>query len=111
MHSDKSGWIKIAESIAELPFGANGIAELEVAGRRICVALFKSELFAFPQICPHASGRFAAGFIDALGNVVCPVHRYKFCLKNGHNVSGEGFHLKHWPVKTAGGVFINFYPL
>src|SRR5438045_3715106 len=109
MASDKSGWIKIAESIAELPFLNNGIAELEVAGKRICVANYKGQLYAFASKCPHASGPLADGFIDALGNIVCPLHRYKFCLRNGHNVSGEGYYLKHWLVSVwADGVYINF---
>jgi 3-phenylpropionate/trans-cinnamate dioxygenase ferredoxin subunit len=40
----------------------------------------------------------ANGQIDALGNIICPLHRYKFSLVNGRNVSGEGYHLKTWKV-------------
>jgi|SRR5215217_1544875 len=107
MALEKNGWIKIAESVEGIAFHPNGIAELEVAGKRICVAKYKDDLFAFSHKCPHASGRFADGFIDVLGNIVCPVHRYKFCLKNGHNVSGEGYYLKHWPIKVLDhGVYV-----
>lgn len=98
MVSNEKGWTKIAESIAEISLGANGIAELEVGGKHICIARYKKDLFAFAHKCPHAGGHFADGFIDALGNVVCPLHRYKFCLQNGRNVSGEGYYLAHWPV-------------
>lgn len=106
MASDE-GWIKIAESVAEISFGPNGIAEIEVAGKRICIAKYKDGLAAFAQKCPHASGRLADGFIDVWGNVVCPLHRYKFCLKNGRNVSGEGYSLKHWPVEVReNGVYV-----
>jgi len=109
MASAKSGWIKIAESITELPFLSNGIAELDVAGKRICVANYKGQLYAFASKCPHASGQLTDGFIDALGNIVCPLHHYKFCLRNGHNVSGEGYYLKHWRVSVlADGVYIDF---
>jgi 3-phenylpropionate/trans-cinnamate dioxygenase ferredoxin subunit len=49
----------------------------------------------------------ANGFIDALGNIVCPLHRYKFSLQNGRNVSGEGYFLKLFPVEIRpDGVFI-----
>ena len=100
-------WIKVAESLEEIPFGANLLAELMVDEKRVCLGKYKEELFAFAAKCPHASGFFVDGFIDALGNVVCPLHRYKFCLKNGRNVSGEGYYLKHWPVEVReDGVYV-----
>jgi len=49
----------------------------------------------------------AYGYIDALGNIVCPLHRYKYSLQNGRNVSGEGYFLKHWPIElNEDGVYI-----
>ncbi len=63
--------------------------------------------FAFAYKCPHAGGILADGYIDALGNVVCPLHRYKYNMENGRNVSGEGYYLKHWPVELREeGVFV-----
>jgi 3-phenylpropionate/trans-cinnamate dioxygenase ferredoxin subunit len=100
-------WVKVAESIEGLSFPANNIAEVTVDGKLICLARFNNGLFAFAPKCPHASGRFVDGYLDVLGNVVCPIHRYKFCLKNGRNVTGEGYYLKHWPVKVVEeGVFV-----
>jgi nitrite reductase/ring-hydroxylating ferredoxin subunit len=100
-------WIKIAGYIHEIPFAANNIAEVMADGKKICVARFNDHLFAFAHKCPHASGYFSEGYIDALGNVVCPSHRYKFCMKNGRNVSGEGYYLKQWPVEIRDdGVYV-----
>ncbi len=100
-------WVKVAESIAELSFAANNMAEVTVKGKKICIGKYKEVLYAFASKCPHASGILANGYIDMVGNVVCPVHRYKFCIKNGRNVSGEGYYLKHWPVDVReDGVFI-----
>jgi nitrite reductase/ring-hydroxylating ferredoxin subunit len=107
MDKEKTRWVKIADNIGELDFGTNNIAEAEADGKKICIGIYKNELFAFAQKCPHASGYLSGGFIDALGNVVCPLHRYKFCMKNGRNVSGEGYYLKHWPVKSnEDGIFV-----
>jgi nitrite reductase/ring-hydroxylating ferredoxin subunit len=92
-------WIKIAESLEELPFGPNNIAEVDADGKRICIGRYNDQFFAFAHKCPHASGFLSDGYIDPLGNVVCPLHRYKFCMKNGRNVSGEGYYLKHWPLE------------
>ena len=92
-------WHKIAEHINELEFAANQIAVAELNGKKICIAKYKEQLFAFAYSCPHAGGILADGYLDALGNVVCPVHRYKFSITNGRNTSGEGYHLKRWPVQ------------
>ena len=102
-----SSWQKIAESIHELPFAANNIAVVEMAGKKICVGQYNGKLYAFAYKCPHASGIMADGYIDALGNIVCPVHRYKFNLQNGRNTSGEGYYLKRWAVEEReDGVYV-----
>jgi len=107
MGDDKFQWVKIADAVEEIVFASNKIAEVDADGKRICVAKYKDELFAFAYKCPHAGGFFANGYLDALGNVVCTLHRYKFCMKNGLNVSGEGYYLKHWPVEVrTNGVFV-----
>ena len=104
---DKIRWVKVADSIAEVALGLNNLVEIVADEKRICVGMYGKEFFAFSAKCPHASGVLAEGFIDALGNVVCPLHRYKFCMKNGRNVSGEGYYLKHWPVEVREeGVFV-----
>lgn len=98
--SDKQyTWHKVADFINELDFNDNNIAVAEVKGKKICIGKYKEQLFAFAYKCPHAGGLLADGYIDALGNVVCPLHRYKFSMANGRNVSGEGYYLKQWPVE------------
>jgi 3-phenylpropionate/trans-cinnamate dioxygenase ferredoxin subunit len=112
--------IKIAEHPNELNFASNGLAEVVVTGMKICVGRMgvmsgnleadrKSiRLYACAAACPHAGARMAAGYIDPLGNIVCPLHRYKFSLVNGRNVSGEGYHLKTWKVEwREDGVWID----
>ncbi len=102
-------WHKIAESIAAINFSPEGLASLEVNKKTICVALHNGELLACTNKCPHAGGHLQDGFLDAMGNIVCPLHRYKFSLKNGRNISGEGYHLKTYQVEIREeGVFIGF---
>jgi nitrite reductase/ring-hydroxylating ferredoxin subunit len=99
-------FIKIADSIDEINFSDNNLAEVEVDGRTICIAKFKDQLFGCANKCPHASGIMANGFIDAVGNIVCPLHRYKFNLNNGRNTSGEGYYLKTYVIiVNENGVF------
>lgn len=99
MFSKQYTWHKIAESANELAAREERIIVAEVNGRKICVAEFDQQWYGFAYKCPHASGIMAMGYIDAVGNVVCPVHRYKFSLRNGRNSSGEGFYLKTYPIE------------
>lgn len=102
-------WVKIAESVAEFSLDEKNLTEWEADGKKICLGKFNEMLFAFSAKCPHASAPFIEGYIDAAGNVVCPLHRYKFCMRNGRNVSGEGYYLKQWPVEVReDGVFVGF---
>ncbi|MEI2737853.1 MAG: Rieske 2Fe-2S domain-containing protein [Chitinophagaceae bacterium] len=107
MTEKKYTWHKIADHINELNFAPNNIAVAEVKSKKICIGKHNDAAFAFAYKCPHAGGIMADGYIDALGNIVCPLHRYKYNMENGRNVSGEGYYLKHWPVELReNGVFV-----
>ena len=77
--------------------------------KNICLTKKDDQLFACTAKCPHAGGTLADGYIDPSGNIVCPLHRYKFSLKNGRNISGEGYFLKMFPVEMRpDGIFVGF---
>ncbi|MFM6924304.1 MAG: Rieske (2Fe-2S) protein [Ferruginibacter sp.] len=98
---------KIADNISGICFNDRGLTEININGKIICLARQQDQLFACAQKCPHAGALLANGHQDALGNLVCPLHKYRFSLKNGRNVSGEGYHLKTFKVELAAdGVFV-----
>ncbi len=102
-------WFKVAESKDEILWQNNNLAIAEAGGKKITLARVADNIFACAHKCPHASGVLADGFIDATGNIVCPLHRYKFSLPNGRNVSGEGYFLKVFVVEErVAGLFIGF---
>ena len=98
----KYKWYKIADTLEEILFSKNGLAEWEIDGKKICLSLFEKELCATSLKCPHAGGNLSHGYMDTTGNIVCPLHRYKFFCKTGRNVSGEGYYLKTYPVEKRG---------
>lgn len=108
MSEKKYRWIKIADHIGEIAFGNNNIALAAVGNKEICVGRFKDSFFAFASKCPHAGGLLSEGCMNGAGYIVCPVHGYKFNMRTGHNVSGEGYYLKHWEVSIKpDGVFVS----
>ena len=107
MAEKKIKWNKVADHINEIFFSDSNIGIADLDGKNICLGKFNDVVFAFAYKCPHAGGILADGHIDALGNVVCPLHRYKYNMQNGRNVSGEGYYLKHWSVEIReNGVFV-----
>lgn len=109
MPEKKYTWYKIADAVTAFDFPANGLLELEANGKKICLAKHNDRLLACAHKCPHAGGTMAGGYTDAVGNIVCPLHRYKFSLQNGRNISGEGYFLRTFPVETRDdGVYIGF---
>ncbi len=100
-------WHKIAASSAEL-FPVNVTKkEVGVDNRRICIIKYNDKIFAVAALCPHAGGALCDGNTDMLGNIVCPVHHYRFQLATGRNTSGEGYHLKTYPVaEREDGVYV-----
>ena len=95
--------------VNSLPLATGEIIVLDVQGKKICCTRHAGSLYAFAYKCPHASGIMADGYMDDDGNVVCPLHRYRFNVKNGYNTSGEGFYLKTYPVEQReDGVYIGF---
>ncbi len=100
-------WHYIAASTAALFFADNGIAIAEWKGKKICIAQQDNAFYAFAYKCPHAGAPLSTARLMNGAAIICPVHRYKFSLKNGYNTSGEGYYLKTWPVKvTTAGVYI-----
>ncbi len=97
----KIKWHKAANSEAEIKLNSNGIGVVEIEGKKICVAKAKNEWHAFAYSCPHAGGIMAEGYLDeAGGNVSCPIHGYKFNLKNGRCKIPDGFTMKTYRVDS-----------
>ena len=107
MSEKKYNWHKIAENIDSIPWQENRMALVDVAGKTITLSAFEGQVYACAHKCPHAGGVMANGFIDATGNIVCPLHRYRFKLENGRNTSGEGYYLKTYPIESrADGLYL-----
>ena len=111
MSATEMHWVLVTDATSSLDWPDNQLLDLDVDGKKVTLAKFKDGYFAFAQKCPHASGRMAQGYINPLGQVVCPLHRYAFDMKNGRNTTGECYFLKTYPVELRPeGLFIGFKP-
>lgn len=107
MLGSKINWYKIADSANEISFADNNLFVTEAGGKKITLAKVNDKIFSCAYKCPHAGAIISEGYIDALGNITCPLHRYKFSLVNGRNISGEGFFLTVYPVEyRSDGIYV-----
>jgi 3-phenylpropionate/trans-cinnamate dioxygenase ferredoxin subunit len=107
MPEKKYKWHKLVDLESDIDWSNENIGPAEWDGKKICLARFRGRFFGFAYQCPHAGALLTEGWLDSQGNVVCPMHGYKFNIENGRNSSGEGYNMKHWPVeKREDGIYI-----
>jgi nitrite reductase/ring-hydroxylating ferredoxin subunit len=88
-----------AAAIQLLPDGE--IKAVQVGGSRICVVRISEEVYAFQHLCPHQSAPLVDGKINAFGQVICPLHHYRFDMKTGDVKSGSCPDLKTYPARLT----------
>ena len=73
-------WIEACR-VEELPPGSRKLVKIN----NIEIALFnlRGVIYAIKNRCPHRSGPLLRGFIDAKGGIKCPMHGWRFDLRDG----------------------------
>jgi 3-phenylpropionate/trans-cinnamate dioxygenase ferredoxin subunit len=91
-------WHKLDNISASL-FSENKMQEVLVSEKRIGLLKRNGHIYAFAALCPHAGAPLCDGWLDAMGRIVCPLHKYRYDPANGRNTSGEGYKLFTYPVE------------
>ncbi|QES90377.1 Rieske (2Fe-2S) protein [Rhizosphaericola mali] len=94
-------WLKVSDSI----FDENVIKNIKLNNNVISIVFNNNRLYAFQSKCPHSGAKFSEGFLDKNNCLVCPLHKFKFKLTNGLNVTGEGYRLKVYPTKLENSIW------
>jgi len=95
-------WYKVA-GISFWAMEEGKLVEADVAEKKIGLLKRGDTVYAFTAACPHAGARLCDGWVDALGRIVCPDHKYRFDPVNGRNTTGEGYKLFTYPVELREG--------
>ena len=80
----------------------NKLTEAMAGDKKIGLLKRNGTVYAFTAKCPHAGAPLCAGWVDAMGRIVCPDHKYRFDPANGRNTTGEGYKLFTYPVELRG---------
>ena len=101
--------IKIFSSIeeAEKTIAVGKIQLLIIDGKKIGLARFDSGFVAFDNMCPHQNEPLHKGMLTRYGEIVCPLHFYRFNSTTGQETNNRCKPLETYPVKIENdGVFI-----
>lgn len=99
--SEDLDWKRVPEAsaIGKNWLQLNEVREVKVENKTLCIGRTQNGYFAVQNKCPHAGGSLGKGWCNNAGQVVCPLHHYKFDLKSGRQY-GEGlYRLKTYPLK------------
>lgn len=75
---------------------------VEVDGVRIAVFREGGRIFALSGQCPHAGAPLGFGWIED-GEIVCPLHRWRFRLTNGRCTTQSGHDLNRFACRIRDG--------
>ena len=93
--------VKLFESIEEAHqvLVENQPRLVKANDRNICVVRIEDRIIAFYNECPHLGADLHLGQINYLGQIVCPLHAYRFETKNGDPIERDCDSLHMIPLK------------
>lgn len=62
---------------------------VRIGERRVCLFHNAGSYHAFDHLCPHNKHSLLEGSINHLGEVVCPLHGYRYSLKDGRECDSK----------------------
>lgn len=62
---------------------------VRAGGKNICLLMREGQFIAFINECPHMGASLHQGSINYLGEIVCPLHTYRFSLSTGEAIGKE----------------------
>ena len=73
----------------------------------ICLSRYKGKFYAHEHNCPHQFESLAKGTINYLGEIICPLHSYRYDLKTGRECQMKTRDMITYPVEIDNeGLFV-----
>jgi len=92
-------WVYLCRA-DEVPDGAG--LTVEAAGARLAVLRDGGAIAVLFDRCPHAGGSLGSGWIED-GEVLCPLHRWRFRLRDGRCSTAPGWSAHVLESRSADG--------
>ncbi len=84
-------WYRLFDSEVRLQaaLGASGRKMVRIGEKRVCLFFHEGAFHAFDNLCPHNMHSLFEGNINYLKEIVCPLHGYRYNLKDGRECEGK----------------------
>ena len=94
-------WKKIFKSREEANeiVAPNTMKLLIIGSVRICLMNFQGQYYAIDDRCPHKGASLSKGKSNYLGEVICPLHEYRFRPTTGAEVNSLCHDVRTYPTK------------
>mgnify|MGYP006158157007 FL=1 len=86
------------------------IKKVIVGKKAIGLLRLGDDFFAFDAQCPHRGADLLQANINGAGEIICPLHQYRFDLKSGQVRSGYCGELPVYQVKFSENGLLIFLP-
>lgn len=95
-------WYKIFsdESSARSTLQQARPQRVQIGDVKICLVLFNDNFFAVQDACTHNSESLSKGWVNHIGEIICPWHNYRFELRTGRPCDSTCADLRTFPVKV-----------
>ena len=96
-------WVEVfTNSFFKDSFAEGKVREVIVDGKTLLGVNQESNLKVFDELCPHQKASLKEAVCED-GAVVCPWHKYAFCLNSGRDLSTSGNALPVYKTKLEEG--------
>jgi nitrite reductase/ring-hydroxylating ferredoxin subunit len=75
-------------------FPEKTIKKIQVDGKQLAGIRIGNEIFVFDSFCPHRGASLLQATCNGIGELICPLHHYRFDLKTGNVRAGSCADLK-----------------
>jgi 3-phenylpropionate/trans-cinnamate dioxygenase ferredoxin subunit len=77
------------------------IKKVNLGNQSIGLLRIGEAFFAFESQCPHRGASLILGSLNAAGELICPLHQYRFELKSGQVKAGSCPDLEVFPCELS----------
>ena len=77
------------------------IKKVKLGNREIGIVRTGEKIYGFNAFCPHRGASLISGSINQGGEIICPLHQYRFDLKTGQCKSSICSDLKTFPCQLS----------